>query len=886
MGLFNRKNKKERRDAEDSTADAVHAENEARANQVLDDEVGKAIMGMNPGTTMQVASEDVTGDVESVRARRRRRGDGSSAQNFDFASLDAAAEKIAAERAKDNEDEDDDDAVIDVSKLSKSQRKALREAAGDKIDIYPHLLALKPREGYVFHSDWFEVDDQAATVVSFFHNDEAKDTFGAFWGVNRIPRDLGEGVTVVTMEQVSRRPDKWVEYHLRKSEKLDKLEDREQSEGGGRSSRRKAAKVADDMMWATAEYQDGATYLNVHNRLILRAPNLDALDEALSRLRQLYIDRFPSVHTAPYHGEQRQEMGNLMSFNKKKHGKGFGYTSTEFAGSYSLVTNGLNDPTGEYVGYMRGDVNNSAILFDVNKFSRQVVLADETVNPRLHRQRMVDMWGSKLSQACLADGHRVVHLVLNDAKLDLMGPKFESITSKVDMTNGEVNMFEVFGDVEDELSLFPVHVRKLVLMAAQVLKSDAEVNGSDGLAIVNGKLGEILKTFYIDQRMWVADAKKHRDELRLVGIPHQEVPLLHVFQAYLDEEHNKEIMKGDKKDEDISRALATLSMIFRSLLDSNGDLFDQYTDPRIDRINEARRVVYEFSGLSRRGPGIAMAQLINVVNFAVESLGQGDLVILHGSDSVTDESVQLFLSAQFDRLKDRGGRVAYLYDGVDSMLYNQHFNQYSRADYTVLGPMSVETVNGYQEQMQQVIPRDLANLVTMRDSGQSYLRRGSTNVVFYTDLALMVNKTRKARKQARKQVRDDHRDQVAAGEAENQETVRDDSARNPERGGGTGIHTDAFDGESSAALAASKDSREKRLAGASKVAELEAAEAEAKRERVSRMDPESGSESSGSSEPEGHGSPQTESGGGPRRGTATVNSSLGTPRRTLQGAKR
>ena len=34
---------------------------------------------------------------------------------------------------------------------------------------------------------------------------------------------------------------------------------------------------------------------------------------------------------------------------KKKKGKGFHFTSTELAGSYSLVTNGLNDKGGEYV---------------------------------------------------------------------------------------------------------------------------------------------------------------------------------------------------------------------------------------------------------------------------------------------------------------------------------------------------------------------------------------------------------------------------------------------------------------------------------------------------------------------------------------------------------
>lgn len=830
MGMFDRFNKTKRAEAEKEAAEAIDREIAERTNQVLDDEVGKAIMGLNPGSEMMVANDDLVGGPSS-QGPKRRRGRGS-AQVFDFAALDAAVEEIARKR-KEASDEDDDDQVIDVSKLSKSQKQALKEAMADQIEVYPHLMALKPREGYLFHSDWFEVDGQAATVVSYFHNDAAQDKFGAFWGVNKIPRNLGHGVTVVTLEQISRQPDKWVEERLRKSEKLDKLQDREQAEGGGRSSRREAAKVADDMMWATAEYQDGASYLNVHDRLILRAPDLDALDAALSQLRQLYIDRFPSVHTAPYHGEQRQELGNLLAFNKNKHGKGFGYTSTEFAGSYSLVTNGLNDSTGEYVGYMRGDVNNSAILFDVNKYSRHIVLADETINPNLHRQRMVDMWGSKISQAALQAGNRVVHLVLNDAKLDLMGPKLESITSRVDMTNGEVNMFEVFGDIEDELSLFSIHVRKLVLMAAQVLKSDTESHGAESLSIVNGKLGEVLKTFYIDQKMWAPDAKKHRDELRLVGIPHEEVPLLHVFQAYLDEEHNREILKGDKKDDDIAHALATLSMIFRMLLDSNGDLFDQYTDPRIDTVNDARRVIYEFTGLNRRGPGIAMAQLINVVNFAVESLGHGDTVILHGADSVVDESVQNFLHAQFTRLRERGGRVAYLYDDVDSMLENQGFNQYSRADYTVLGPMSVETVNAYQEQMQQLIPRDLMRLVTMRDSGQSYLRRGSTNVVFLTDLALGVNEARKASLRSKKNP--DKAAQNLDGSGRNAGVTDDGSARSKDRGGGTGMSDEAFDGEISAVLEAQEDSRKNRLTGLSRVAELEKQKAAEHEKRQARL---------------------------------------------------
>lgn len=799
-----KKNKGVEDNVDDKVAD-MDAGITDRSNVAVDDEVARAIMQRNPGSSMAVAQDSMNGSdlftVDKSRVKQR----GANSRVVDFARLDKVAADIAAQRAKENDD--DDDGVIDVNKLSKEEKKALKEAMGHTIELYPHLMALKPREGYMFHSDYFDVDDEVATIISYFHSDVAKDSFGAFWGINRIPDDhkLPRGVTVVTLEQIARQPEKWVDEHIAKSEKLDKLNERDNS--NGHSAQRRTRKIADDMAWASAEIQDGASYLNVHNRLVLRAPDLASLDEALSQLRQQYIDRFPSVTTAPYHGEQRQEMGNLFAFNKDKHGRGFGYTSTEFAGSYSLVTNGLVDATGEYVGFMQGDVNSSAVMFDVDAYDGHIVCADDTVNTRVHRQKMVDMWGSKVSQACLLNGHRVVHLVLNDAKLDYLGPKMESITSRVDMTNGEINMFEVFGDEEDELSLFPVHLRKIVLMAAQVLRSD-NAHSVEDLTVVNGQLREVLKVFYTDLNMWADNAKHNRDRLRLVGIPHDEVPLLKNFQAYLKQRHSQEINKGEKKDDDMSNALARLTSVFGNLLEANGDLFDQITDSRIDTVNDARRVIYEFTGLNRRGPGIAMAQLINVVNFAVESLGEGDTVIVHGAGQIVDEDVQKFLTEQFRRLQERGGRVAYLYESVDEMLETQHFNHYDRAWYTVLGPMSPETVNAYQDQMQQAIPPALNRLITMRNSGLSYVRRGSTNVVFRTDLALGVNQARKQRKEAKRR----REEQLRRGVYVRENTdYLDNSARDQEHGGGTQMGDGVFSTEDQAAQKAAQESRDERM---------------------------------------------------------------------------
>ena len=50
----------------------------------------------------------------------------------------------------------------------------------------PHLKLLKPKERYIFHSDYFMVDNYYATILSYAHHAGAGDKFGDFWGINLL----------------------------------------------------------------------------------------------------------------------------------------------------------------------------------------------------------------------------------------------------------------------------------------------------------------------------------------------------------------------------------------------------------------------------------------------------------------------------------------------------------------------------------------------------------------------------------------------------------------------------------------------------------------------------------------------------------------------------
>ena len=614
-------------------------------------------------------------------------------------------------------------------KLTRKEKKALKEAEY-KFDSYPHLAALKPREKYVFHSDYWQVDNRFCTIMSFFHTDGSADNFGAFWGVNRIPAGLGQDIEIVLFEQVRKMTEGWIESHQRVSEGVSQTNENEQASSGTSQGKIKSSRRANDLIEIAKELQDGASYLHIHFRLMVIAPSLEKLDTAVSKIARTYIDRFATLSAAPYYGEQRRELSRLFYNNQYKEGPGFYMTSTEYAGEYSLVTHGLEDPEGEYVGQMVGDVNNAAVLFNTNGYRRTVVVADESYDTGYaERVHATALWGSKLSQSCMLSNHRCVHLILDGTDMDLIGPKFKNLTYKLDLNKGDVNMFEMFGDRKDQLAIFPSQMQKLILMAEQAY----ETTDSDR-SIIRGSLEEIATKFYIDNRMWYANAGENQDKLRIVGIPHEQVPKLEMFCSYLDMAY-KAIVNKTARDEKKLQALSTLSITFKNLLSNNGDLFNTITSDSVDGATTGRRVIYDFSRLMQRGIGIAMAQLVNVIGFATNSLRLGDTVFIHGADKI-DDSVKAYIDVQFEHLFDMGGRVVYLYNSMDKMLGDTKFCRYDRSDYMIFGNMSEPQAEAYQKSVGQQIPADLVRLITNKSEAVSYIRRGFDNIVFTRDLTL------------------------------------------------------------------------------------------------------------------------------------------------------
>lgn len=597
---------------------------------------------------------------------------------------------------------------------------------------FPELLKIKAKEKYIFHSDYFKIDDYYASILMFRHQKGAHDGYPNFWGVYLIPNQLPKGVTTVNFDQVQRMTAGWIDQHQARAEKIGGKNKMAQDQNGTMTSRQKARRSNQDLAEIAQELTNGASYLNVQDRILVKAPTLEKLNTAVDKIEREYTDRLGTLNAAVYNGRQKKELHDLTAINKVKYGKGFYYTSTEYAGAYHLVTHGLEDKTGEYVGYMTGDVNNSAVIFDSDNFDHHIAIADNSFDT-VHgsRQHITDRWGLKLAQAALLNNHRVVHVILNsETNLKEVGPSFDDLTYTIDMSHGDVNMFEMFGKYKDELSVFSQQMQKLVLMAEQAYEPTQKDK-----SIIENYLQKIAQDFYINQRMWQPDAKHNRDKLRVVGIPHVEVPTLETFVTYLHMAYKSELTSSIK-DHDQVHAANVLAGVFENMLSINGDLFNTTTTSKIDGVVNGRRVIYDFGSLMARGKGVAMAQLVNVIAYAVSNLRQNDLVIIHGAEKI-DPGIRKYVNQQFDQLYDRGGRVAFLYNDIDAFLGDINFNHFDSADYTIVGNMTAKEIDNYEVQLGSTIPGDLKKLITTRGTNLNYIRRGTSNVVFVLQLPLV-----------------------------------------------------------------------------------------------------------------------------------------------------
>lgn len=630
-----------------------------------------------------------------------------------------------------------------------------------------------PRRGYAIASDYVRLDDDTwMSMLDFVHDDGVAESWNTFWPLARIPRipmEKTDRVEVALIDAIGRKSPTWVDHHLRSAGgAVDMAQGEVESKHSttGDTTAHRVRRSVSDLDVITREIQGKAAYVQVDMRMIVKANSLDALDRAIRAINRQLDDRFETLRVIAPDGEQEQRMRDSLGvMPDEMGGRSVYFTSTEFGGAYELMTHGLRDPGGEYVGQMYGDYNNSTVLIDFERNQGDTVvamtgLAGETPEwlrrhpgERVHHMNLGHLWGVKMAQSAVLHGHRAVVFGLEpEVDVSMIGMPLRRLTARVDMEDprhGGVNMFEMFDPPLDDLpqdatpeqrrrkrlerlpAVYSAQVGKLSAMTRMLAGPD------EASTITDATLTRVLKDFYEGQRMIVPNMAANLERLRMTRVPHGEVPRLSMFVNYLGTALDDRRRDRSNNDPEDMHAYNFLHSMFSNVLEKDGSLFDVATSDDVDRVRGSARVIYDLSRVLGRGLPVAMAELVNVFDYAVGGLRMGDLVVLHGVETLSDEA-KAYIAAKQRVLRGRGVRTAYIYStGPDAALADSGFNRLDSAGMTVFGRMTESNVKAYEELQGQAMPQDLkGDIMGGQAPGLCYVHRGIDNVLFFQDLLL------------------------------------------------------------------------------------------------------------------------------------------------------
>lgn len=637
-----------------------------------------------------------------------------------------------------------------LKKNSREYKKKRKSRVKEKLKLHQTSLdQIKPVGNIKISSNYLQIGGKYARILSFIVTPGAFNNLRPMWGIDTIPkivsdtrlRDMDADAKVLHSFNI--RSNKWVQSKIPEAMDVSKTGFNETANSSQAMDADKYKDRFSDTRQIASEIRGHASYLDLSIRVIVTAPSEDDLNEAVRILEREYRSTFQqNVDLVPYVGQQQDEYAGMLNPAESQLGENYQMTSRELAGAYPFIASGINDDTGIYVGALAYEVNSNPVLLDMLDFDELAVICAkgeaEDLRSRSNKNvrynfKATTGWSVQVAQAALMQNQRVVHLVLNGEDPRKVGVDLSNETAYVDLMHdlSGVNMMEAFSVGVDEIAAMNILQDKIATMVSQFSKQtnkldDSQIKGSD---ITN--LKTILREFYIEEGMWQPNAKVNRKNLRLLGIPHDQVPKYSDFVLYLNQKLTSARTqassgKGSQLD---MESYGRLYSIVKDMSVNYSDLFDRRTTINRSKIQRSNQVIFDFGQLYKRSSEALMAHFINVFAYSEQELHENDVLVIHGADYMS-ESVAEFFNKRINQMFDRGVKVVLLYNRDDVLFsekneHEQHRKWFEVSQYKLTNPLSTSAIDQYGKILNVVLP------VTVRSAMQGaerhiYLMNRST----------------------------------------------------------------------------------------------------------------------------------------------------------------
>lgn len=525
------------------------------------------------------------------------------------------------------------DKLVDIEAMTPQNFLSLQE---------PTMIRIKKLE----HIDGnrFEVNNKDHSVSTIMKlvltvvqsNDLNYDWSMILWNISQRSDLLPDNVKLTFIRAFERKDNETAKKEIGRRRKLAII-----SSESEENIKRQSAAVRHDYDLIRA-IDSGDSVVTFGAEAIVTAPDDQTLEKAVNAIKD-YMATNDETRGIKYEIDLNKQNRpfllygpNAASGNKDVYVE---MTSSDAATTALFVdAGGDRTPGSEYLGVSVGKLIRSYAAYNL-QHHKSLFIGNDTLDKTFTLRETVDdpmqVYLSKVaSRSYLLKGNSVTHFVLDSHKTvkSLMEmPLNDNRKIAVDVNLGLLNIMEAIdnGEIEENpervLSRFPSHINNIIALLTQ-FRDTANISTTDDFANITR---EVLINFFVNNKYWSYDARYNLDDVRLIGVKHDEFKTLSDFGQYVNQRMRT------NKDARLANALFELNTIVNNNILPTIPSLDTKTSPVIDDLVRVPYRVIDLTGttvgaMSTVSSPSTNVMMISYMNVILPTMKNGDVLIMHG----------------------------------------------------------------------------------------------------------------------------------------------------------------------------------------------------------------------------------------------------------------
>lgn len=466
-------------------------------------------------------------------------------------------------------------------------------------------------------------------------NELAYDWSVALWNITQQDDILPPTSTITFTRVFERNDDESIRKRIKNRRRLAIL-----SSGSSDNAARQNISVAHDNELLSA-VNTGDSVVSFGAEAIVTSPTEQELEIAVAAVKN-YFKENDETRGLSYELDVNKQARPFISYgpNNASGNKGVFMDMTSFDGGQSalFVDSGGDRTLGsEYLGVSVGKLIRSHAAYNLQNSKSLYVGNDAsgktyTLGREINEPSQIYM-SKAVSRAYILTGHKVTHFVADSAEAvtQLQGmPIADFRKCTADVSNGLLNMLEAIDDgaleTNDErvLYLFPTHINNIITLLSQFRSTNAQSFTDDFANIAR----DILIDFFVSNKYWAYDARYHLDDIRFLGVQHDQFKKLSNFGQYVSQR------KKSNTNSELTNALSELDTIINRNILPTIPALDTQTSPLIDELVASQYRIVDLTGMGVGSGKVANpsmnVMMISYLNLLLPTMSNGDAIVIHG----------------------------------------------------------------------------------------------------------------------------------------------------------------------------------------------------------------------------------------------------------------